>query len=389
MRIAIVTPLFPIPGDPTRGKPILNTVRELATRADVRVFCPNAVYPRWRLLQPRSYVYHKAEAGVSTEGIESEYFDYRTLPLLGRPFNAHSCFRALLPRLRAWNPEIVLAYWLHPEGRAAWMAARALRVPAVVGSRGSDLRRPADAWSAWATRDTVLKADAVLTVSDELRGQALRMGADPSLVHTIRNGCDRAVFRPQWREEARRRLGLSPAAPLVLYVGHLAEHKGVLDLASAFQLLHRQSPECEVAFIGEGRCAEEIRSQLRSAGIESRLHMPGPLPAEEIARWMSASDVFCLPSHTEGCPNVVIEALACGRPVVGTRVGGTPELIDEQSGLLVEPHQPAELARSLLATLGRAWSSEVLSSGRGRGWDDVARETIEVCAAMLSRCRKT
>ena len=102
-----------------------------------------------------------------------------------------------------------------------------------------------------------------------------------------------------------------------------------------------------------------------------------------MARWLAASDLLCLPSHSEGCPNVVLEALYSGRPVVATDVGGTPELVDDTCGILVPKGDVPALADALARALARSWDADVISRTHGRTWDDVARETFEVCRSVL------
>ena len=98
-----------------------------------------------------------------------------------------------------------------------------------------------------------------------------------------------------------------------------------------------------------------------------------------MAQWMRAADVFCLPSYSEGCPNVVVEALACGRPVVSTEVGGVPELVNESNGILVAPRDAVALRTALDKALDKAWDSDEIARTSARSWETVAQETLAVC----------
>ncbi len=102
-----------------------------------------------------------------------------------------------------------------------------------------------------------------------------------------------------------------------------------------------------------------------------------------MARWVAASNLFCLPSHAEGLPNAVIEALASGRPVVASRVGGIPELVDSECGILVPPQNPSALADALSEALARPWDELAISSKFRRGWDQVAIETERILIEAL------
>jgi glycosyltransferase involved in cell wall biosynthesis len=102
-----------------------------------------------------------------------------------------------------------------------------------------------------------------------------------------------------------------------------------------------------------------------------------------VASWLAAANIFCLPSYAEGCPNAVIEALACGRPVVATNVGGIPELVDSESGILVAPQDSQALADAFHQALSRRWDEPAISQRAQRGWDQVAEETRQICMECL------
>jgi glycosyltransferase involved in cell wall biosynthesis len=112
-----------------------------------------------------------------------------------------------------------------------------------------------------------------------------------------------------------------------------------------------------------------------------RVHLPGTADAHQVAGWMRACDVFCLPSYTEGYPNVLVEALACGRPVVATPVGGIVEIVDDGNGLFVPPREVDALADGMARALRQSWDEAALSRRFMRSWTDVARETLEACEA--------
>jgi glycosyltransferase involved in cell wall biosynthesis len=122
-----------------------------------------------------------------------------------------------------------------------------------------------------------------------------------------------------------------------------------------------------------------LRRQAEALGIAGRVHFAGPQKAPEVARWMNACDVFCLPSATEGCPNVILEALACGRPVVATAVGGIPEIVTPRCGILVADDEAGRLAEALADAACRGWKREEIAAFRQRGWEQVAQETYEAC----------
>ena len=384
-RIALVTFLWPLPDAPHAGKPIYETALRLRNHAEVEVFCPVSRYPQARWLQPARHVYHRADPRQSTPGLRSRYLEYRTLPWVGRQFNGLLTQSVLEPALRAWRPDLILAYWLYPTAWAAVRVGKRLGIPVVVGSRGSDLHRLPDFLCRRMTGTALRDADAVVTVTEELRRTAIGLGANPERTLSIPNGCDATIYKPMASREARRALGLSEHATLLLQVGHLLESKGVFDLWDAFASLAMRNASVQLALVGEGPAGAAVRARAASAGLEPRLIMPGPRPVPEIALWLNAADVFCLASHGEGCPNVVLEALSCGRPVVGANVGGIAELVNERCGLLAPTRNPRAFAAAIQRALATSWNPQAIASEFSRTWDDVARETFAVCASTLTR----
>jgi len=385
--IAVVTPLFPLPDEPYRGQPIYQTVRALQRYADVRVFCPITQYPAWAAFArpdpPARY-----DASFSPPDVPATYFSYSALPLVNRPWNGEICARALAPHLEKLRPDLVLNFWIYPEGYAGVKVAQSLRIPSIVSSRGSDLRRIEDPLTRRRISYTLRKADYVLTVSSELRRRAIDLGASPDRTAAILNGCDPATFHFRGRSAARGRLQIPEDQQILLYVGRLAGPKGLLDLFAAFAVLVADRPKLRLVCVGTGPQQSELESFIGGHGLKDRILLTGERAPQEIAEWMAAADLFCLPSHSEGCPNVLIEAVACGCPAVATDVGGIPELLTPSSGILVPPKDPNSLAEGLRNGLSRAWDRAGISRLRARTWDHVARETHAICEEVLQRAAR-
>ena len=375
MRILVVTSQFPVAGEPTRGRPILQTVRELARLADVRVLSPVARYPRWA--QPRSYLFRDPGAGIDVPGVDVEYVTYPALPALSRPFNGWLCAGAIGPAARRFAADVVLSYWLYPDAFGARRVARRLGTAFVAGARGSDIR-VRDAVSRLLTKPVVRDADRLLVVSADLGRLAVAdYGADAARVRVIANGCDAAVFHRRERAPARAALGVDASAELVLYVGRLVAEKGLRELAAAMRTLRRDRPRAELVLVGDGPLRGELEAL--AADPVAGLRLAGAQAASEVAVWMAASDLVVLPSWSEGHPNVLVEALACGRPVLSCPVGGVPEVVDADCGVLVPPRDEAALVAGLRDALDRDWDEAALSQRFSRGWDDVARDTLAAC----------
>lgn len=155
------------------------------------------------------------------------------------------------------------------------------------------------------------------------------------------------------------------------------------ELVDAVIRLRVSHPRLQLFCVGEGALQAELEARAIEAGLADRIRFLGRRGSVEVASWLAAANVFCLPSYAEGCPNSVIEALACGRPVVATSVGGIPELVDLESGILVAPKDSEALAEALGEALSRRWDEPAISQRCQRGWDQVAEETYQICMECL------
>lgn len=380
MRILVVTSQFPVAGEPTRGRPIHQTVTELSRLARVRVVSPVARYPRWA--RPRSYLFRAPDPAEPVTSCDVVYVTYPALPMLTRPLNGWLCGRALRAEARAFKPDVILSWWLYPDAHGALRIARELGVPLVAGARGSDIR-VRDPISRHLTRPVVRNADLLLVVSADLGRLAVSdYDADAGAVRVIANGCDAEIFHRRDRSEARTHCKVAAEAELILYVGRLVTEKGLRELVEAMRSLRNSHPLAELVLVGDGPMRDELAALARDPA--NRLRLVGALPASEVAHWMAACDLLALASYSEGHPNVLVEALACGRPVVSTPVGGVPEVVDESCAMLVPPRDAPALAAALAAVLERDWDEAALSQRFSRSWADVAAETLAACTEAVA-----
>lgn len=379
LKIALVTPMLPVPHDQTRGRYIHETARALARIARVRVYFMQLRYRRIPGLVPRSFISGEVDTGYRLDGLDVETFSYRAITGVSRMVNGYVASRALTPRVRAFAPDVVLAYWVYPDGNAALRTARRIGVPCVVGALGSDIHVRSGI-TEHLTRSTIAQADALLTVSENMRQTAIaRFGARPDKVHTIVNGFDTRVFHPRDQTAMRRKFGLEPGIRLILYVGRFVEAKGIRELIAAFQSIAANDPSARLAMVGDGVMRDDLSRIVAERGLADKVLLPGGMEPEAVAEWIGASDVLTLPSWSEGYPNVLVEALACGRPVVATDVGGTREIVSVSNGIMIPARDAGALASALELALAQDWDHAGIAVRMRRSWDDVARETLGAC----------
>jgi glycosyltransferase involved in cell wall biosynthesis len=386
MKIAVITRYFPSSAEPWQGRSAYQTLRVLARKADVEVFYPNASYPS--LLKPRSRSYDRLDASFSPPDVRASYYNYFALPLVTRPLNGWATACAVLPAVRRFAPDLIFGCFLYPDGYAALKIGKKLDVPVVAMSIGSDINRIGDPISAMHTRTVLREADFLVTVSGDLRDKAVVMGALPEKARAIVNGCDLSVFHPMDCLAARQKLHIDPAAEAVVYIGRMDVKKGLRELVEAAALLHPERPNLHVYMVGEGPDRRLIEYAIEAHNATSYIH---PLPGcafDEVAVWMAAADLVTLPSYMEGCPNVVLEALASGRPVVATKVGGIPEIMDGECCRLVPPGDAVALAQALALVLDKSWNAEAISAHGSRSWETVATELLKIFEFLVASHKK-
>ena len=207
---------------------------------------------------------------------------------------------------------------------------------------------------------SVLKhANRIITVSKETMKYVLRLGADKTKTSVIYNGVDIDYFHPVNKEESRKRLGLPKNRKVILSVRRLVYKNGLDTLIESAPLLTRDHPDILFVVAGKGPSRKLIEDRIKELKIDANIKLTGFVPDNLLPLYYDAADYFVLPSASgEGLPLVLLEAMACGLPVIATTVGGTPEIIKHmKSGILVPPRNPeamAEIMSKLLSeeTLG-------------------------------------
>jgi glycosyltransferase involved in cell wall biosynthesis len=258
------------------------------------------------------------------------------------------------------RPNIIYAPWAYPDGLAVTVIGRLLKIPVVIKVQGSDINelthitgvRPQIAWA-------LKQAAAVIAVSQDLATKSIVLGAREADTQVIYNGVDQTRFKPMDQASCRSQLALDRQAKIVLYVGNLLSSKGCLDLIESFAVLKQQVPDALLIYVGKGdACATHIAARIESLGLKEAVKLVGTQPLDTIAIWMNAADVVALPSYNEGVPNVLLEAMACGKPIMATNVGGIPEVIPAFAGILVAPRDVKAIAQALLKVLTTIWDKD-------------------------------
>jgi glycosyltransferase involved in cell wall biosynthesis len=378
IRVLVFTGLYASAEHPTRAPFNVNICQALSRSCDVQIMSPQPWWHRTRT--PRDWF--RAPRDTST-GLEALFPTYWGVPRIGQMWHATGMYlsvRAGVARLARRFPfDVIFAAWAYPDVVAASRLARDFDRPFIANVLGTDMNTLAERWPLRGQIARALRsAHQVFAVSRALGERVVGIGVPGERVVVQHNGVDGARFTIRSASEQRARLDLPPGGPLIVYVGNLVSEKGPDVLIESLPHLARAgSSETRLVMVGGGPLERALRDRAQALGVGGRVTFVGRRPNAEVAEWLAAGDVLCLPSRSEGCPNVVLEALASGRPVVGSAVGGVPELVGNHNGALVAPDAPAALGQALHRVLGRRWDPlELRRSVPALSWDQAVHPLV-------------
>ena len=377
LNVLVVTNLYPNRAEPERAPYNRQQISALLAHARIRVVAP--VF--WTAPRARAV----ASAGPETwEGIQVHHPLYVYPPRVGRATHGVFYWASIARTLdRLWRQEpwdVLYGTWLFPDGVAVAKASRRYGRPFVLRAHGSDVNEVATHPVRRALiHRAVRRAAAVVVVSRALRDRLISLGATAEKVLLLYNGVDTKRFRPLDREWARRTLGIPEDHRLLLFVGNLKEAKGPGIFVEGMARLIRNGVAAAGCLVGEGPYRAALEEKIRTCRLGERIRLAGSVEHHEMPTWYAAADAVCLPSLMEGVPNVVLEALACGRPVVATAVGGIPEVMDGTCGHLVPSRDPVAVANGLAEVLRHSWDPAALAERVANlSWDANARDLARI-----------
>ena len=277
--------------------------------------------------------------------------------------------------------DIVHSHFLWSAGYVGAKLKESYGVPFVVTAHGYDVYSLPFKDMAWKEkiRYVLDSADHVITVSNSNLACIEKLDVTAP-VSIIPNGYKSGMFKQMDKGKCRRSLGLPADKKILVTVGNLVEVKGQKYLVEAMSQIMKSRSDVFCYIIGGGALELELQKQIASLGLKDRVILMGPKPHSEIPMWMNACDVFVLPSLNEGNPTVLFECMGCGKPFVGTKVGGVPDIIiSEDHGLLVEPKDPFALADTILVALNKEWDEgKIHTFSEQFQWGKVVKQTTKI-----------
>ncbi|WP_374511444.1 glycosyltransferase family 4 protein [Niveibacterium sp.] len=384
IRTLLFSTLYPSAARPTHGVFVETRLRELLKtgKVETRVVAPVPWFPSQA---ERFGAWARMAATPAFErrdGVEIWHPRYLLPPKVGMtvaPLTLALGARATVARLlrEGFDFDLIDAHYYYPDGVAAAMLAGWLKKPFVITARGTDLNlipayplpRRMIQWAAAQAAGSIGVCSALLDVLRE-------MGAADDRLHVMRNGVDLQRFSPRPQAECRARLGLPVNGRLLVSVGHLVERKGHHLVIEALDHL----PDVNLVIVGDGEERERLRDAAAKPGRQGRVIFAGAQPNTALADWYSAADALVLASSREGWANVLLESMACGTPVVATRIWGTPEVVaSPEAGELVDSRDAAAIAQAVQRLFARLPDrAAVRRYAENFGWEPTSQAQLEL-----------
>ncbi|GAB6054600.1 glycosyltransferase family 4 protein [Magnetospira thiophila] len=351
MKLLTFTTLFPNAIQPHHGVFVENRQRYLRASGQVeaRVVAPVPWFP-FTSSRFGSYAdFARIPAREERHGVVIEHPRYVLIPKIGMnwtPYLMYRGARRTVARIlrEGYDFDVIDAHYFYPDGVAAALLAREFNKPLTITARGTDLNlipqfpKPRQMIQ-WAAE----RADHMMTVCQALKDSLLELGVADERVTVLRNGVNLENFVPRERTEARARLGITDDRRLLASVGHLIERKGHEIVIGALPLL----PDVHLVIAGDGPEDGALKALAQNLGVTERVNFLGRRPHEELSWIYSAADALVLASSREGWANVLLEAMACGTPVVASNIWGTPEVVTApEAGRLMAERTPQALAEA-------------------------------------------
>ncbi|TXF99444.1 glycosyltransferase family 4 protein [Massilia arenae] len=391
MKLLTFSTLYPNAEQPNHGIFVETRLRYLVASGKVtsRVVAPVPWFP----LKGERFGHYGTLAKVprreTRNGLQVSHPRYLVVPKVGMNYTPWTLARAARKDIgrildEGYDFDAIDAHYFYPDGVAAVMLGKYFNKPVVVTARGTDINLiPRFERPRRLILEAAREADGIITVCKALKDEMVQLGVAPDNITPLRNGVDLERFQPIDRTAARAAVGLVPGRFTLLSVG-------LLDPRKAHDLIIRalpRLPDVDLLIAGIGPERKNLEQLARELGVQDRVTLLGAVPQTELKNYYNAADALVLASSREGWANVLLEAMACGTPVVASNVWGTPEVVAApEAGVLMPERTPDGLVRALGQL--RADYPEHTATRRyaeNFGWQPTTQGQIDLFQSIMAR----
>jgi len=331
------------------------------------------------------------DEGLPKESMEEGFYVHRIFWRKIRFLGVISFWIKIFWCLKNIKPDIVHVQSIGM-GIPGFLAKIFLKKPYVVWGRGSDIYLPST-FKNTISKLVLRNAGAVIALTEDMKNE-MRKFCDRD-IFVIPNGINLNKFKNLSKVNIRSKLKIKEDEKVVIFVGTLRPVKGVKYLIKAMEIIIQKNTNTRLMLVGNGEDRGKLEKLVKEFVLEKHVIFVGKVPNEKVPEYMVASDVFVLPSLSEGFPVVILEAMASGLPIVATKVGGLPEIIkDGENGFLVEPKNPKEIAEKVLLLLEDDELRERISRSfkekvKNYSWESVVKRLEEVYQRCILKHAQT
>lgn len=344
--ITIISNLYPNCVETTKGLFIKQLTDSISDKASVTVIAPLPFNPL-DLLRGGSPI----PAKEIIDDIEVYHPRYIVIPKMLRSLTGRFFYwgiKGILKKLiDQGKADILSAHWMYPDGYGAVLAAKKFNKPIAVHALGCDINE----YTKFKIRRKLIthaltESNVNIVKSQKLKDKITSLGVSEDKTKVILNGVDQNKFKRTKQEQARERLNLNYKKKYVLFIGNFQIEKGLANLIDAVNIIREE--DFHLLVIGGGPLESQIKQQITELKLGDKITLIGRVEHNQIPDYLSAADTLCLPSLREGCPNVVLESLSSGTPVIASDVGAVPDIVSKPEwGVIVKPDSAPALAQGI------------------------------------------
>jgi len=391
MKVLVFTTLFPNETNDNLGVFIRERIKYLGKFCDIKVIAPvpwSSVFLPFRRYRLIARIKNKE----IIDGIEVFHPRYFITPKLGMIFYGFFMFFSLFHFIkkidRTFCFDVIDAHYVFPDGFAAVCCAKCLKKTVILSARGTDINvfpklKGIKRQIVWALSN----ADKIISVSQNLKEIMIGFGISADKIIVLGNGVDADKFKQIARADARKQLNIEDEKKLLLSVANLKETKGFQYLIDGLYYLkcHRVIDCPKLIIIGDGEYKDQLLKLIKEKELQDYVTLVGAQSHQELWKWYNAVDLFCLLSMNEGRPNVILESLSCGTPVLASNVGGIPEIITgPDHGYILDSFNSEKIADGIIFCLEYKWNRERIRSFiADRTWSNVSKNLYKILIDTL------